>query len=271
MIIIRYSEIALKGKNRGSFENLLIHNIRECLSRNNLDSRVSKIKGRIFTDAPKEALKYLKNVFGIVSLSYAEECADFSNLKEKISLIVQNKKFESFVVRCNRLDKNYPKTSVQIEQELGEYVFEKFHKKVDLKNPELTIGIEISDKIYLFSDKINGFGGLPLNPENKIAVFVSLKEDAVAALLMMKRGCIANIYYADKKPEIISKFDYGFPAEYIKVKDFQEIDENIIAVADTLDDLKDYSDEKLILRPLIAYNKNDINKLYTLFENEIDN
>jgi len=271
MIIIRYSEIALKGKNRGTFENLLMHNIRECLTRNNFNSRVSKIRGRIFTDAPEEALGFLKNIFGIVSLSYAEECGDFDDLKLKISDLIKKNKFESFVVRCNRLDKNYPKTSVQIEQELGEYVFKTFHKKVDLKNPKLTIGVEVSDKIYLFSNKINGLGGLPLNPENKIAVFVSSKEDAVAALLMMRRGCIVKIYYTDEKPKIISKFDYGFPAEYKKIKDFQEIEEDIIAVADTIDNLMDYPTKKLILRPLIAYSKNHINKLYKTFEYEADN
>ena len=73
-IVIHYSEIGTKGKNRKDFENKLITNIQNKLK--GLSFKVKRIYGRIIldTDLDKELIiKKLSKIFGISSFSFAEK------------------------------------------------------------------------------------------------------------------------------------------------------------------------------------------------------
>ena len=78
VIVIRYGEIFLKGKNRDYFESLLIKNIKAALS--GIDYRFTRTQGRYYAEdfAPEdesEMVERLKKVFGIHSLSVARKVA----------------------------------------------------------------------------------------------------------------------------------------------------------------------------------------------------
>jgi thiamine biosynthesis protein ThiI len=70
---------------------------------------------------------------------------------------------------------------------------------VDLDRPDLELHVEIREgDCYLFTEVIQGTGGLPLGVEGSLVALVSGGIDSpVAAWMMMKRGCrIIPIYVA---------------------------------------------------------------------------
>ncbi|MFC1800761.1 THUMP domain-containing protein, partial [Nanoarchaeota archaeon] len=187
MIIIRYSEIGLKGKNRFFFEKKLVSNIKYCLKQNNIEfSKVTKPRGRIMVHTDKTC-QMLKNVFGISSVSHTKEFLTYDDLKQSLPTIPSK---NSFRVSTQRLDKNFKMTSQEVNRELGALIQEKTNAKVDLKNADITVGIEIiENQFYLYTKTIAGYGGLPLGTEGKVYVLVEDETSLLAAWLVMKRGC----------------------------------------------------------------------------------
>ena len=182
MIIVRYSEIGLKGQNRNFFEDILVRNIRECIKKQKKEARVIKVRGRIFVDT-KEKIN-LRTVFGIKSYSYAVKVkADIEEIKSNISFPKS-----SFRVSCKRMDKSFPLTSMDVEKQVGAFIISNNpNLKVDLKNFQEEIGIEICEgNAYLYNQKIKCFGGLPLGSEGQALLIIENQNSIVAGLLMMK-------------------------------------------------------------------------------------
>ena len=253
MIIIRYGEISLKGKNRSFFENKLIRNIKLSI-KNNLP--IKKLRNRILIDT-NEKLNLTK-IFGIVNYSYADELEiDLDKIKQK-SLSLLNKA-KSFRITCKRLDKSIPFNSLEIEKDVGEYVFENSNAKVDLKNHEKNIQIELfNNKAYLFTEKIKSVGGLPVGIEGNAIALIENKDSINAALAVMKRGCDI-IPVAFKKINIDKLKPYRIKKEVIIIKEFKEIEaiaekykSKVLVVNQKLNNFKKLDTNLLILRPLIA-------------------
>lgn len=186
LYLLRYDEIALKSEPvRRRWENVLIKNIKQAL-----ECRVKKERGRIWVEAGEEARHKLKKIFGIRSFSPCVRCGlekleeTFLNFAEK-SL----KEKESFALRVRRTGK-HEFTSQDIARKLGAKVQEKIPIKVELKNPEREIFIEIREKdCYIFDEVLEGPGGLPLGVGGKAVALLSGGIDSpVAAWLLMKRG-----------------------------------------------------------------------------------
>lgn len=202
MIIVRYGEIALKGKNRRRFEEKLKNDILNVLKRNGFEADFNLLWGRILVYVPDEAAEIIKKVPGIVSISIAQEM-EYDEIKLFLSRELQKYNPESFRITTHRVDKKFPKTSMDIDKEIGAFVVEKFGWKVDLKKPELNIGIEIIDgKAYVFFEKISGIGGLPSGSQGKLVSLISGGIDSpVATFMMLKRGVevIAVHFYQSQK------------------------------------------------------------------------
>ena len=71
--LIKYAEIALKGKNRYRFEDALVHQMEIALSKIEGDFEVKKEQGRVYVFCPEnydydEAVDALQHVFGIVGI-----------------------------------------------------------------------------------------------------------------------------------------------------------------------------------------------------------
>jgi thiamine biosynthesis protein ThiI len=112
-------------------------------------------------------------------------------LKQMIGAEIGNYKFQSFRITAQRGDKSFHLTSEDINRELGAYVEEKIGARVDLKNPELTVFVEVLPKQIFFSfEKIKGVGGLPVGTAGKVVSLLSGGIDSPASsFMMMKRGC----------------------------------------------------------------------------------
>ena len=71
--LIKYAEIAIKGKNRYLFEDALVQNIRYHLERVEGNFQVRKENGRIYVDTEgeydyEETVETLQRIFGIVGI-----------------------------------------------------------------------------------------------------------------------------------------------------------------------------------------------------------
>ena len=207
LIIARYGEVGLKSNRvRRRFENRLINNIKA-----SIDAEVKVYQARIFI-FPKDfddAIEKLERIFGIVSYSPAISTkATFEDIEESLSsyaeklhdegLLDENTKF---AISCRRVG-NHEFSSQEMAAFAGAVVVRKYSSPVDLTNPELTIYIEVRDNdAYIFHEKIQGPGGLPLGTQGKVISLVSSGIDSpVATYLMMKRGCQVIALYCDNQP-----------------------------------------------------------------------
>lgn len=191
-IIVRYGEISLKGKNRGQFELQLKKDLAWFLKKNSHPfSDITVQRGRIYIHGSAD-LPDLKKVLGVYSYSPALEIArDYEVLKKEIaSFIPEIKGSAHFRVSCQRLDKKFSPDSMTVEREIGAIIFQQTGTAVRLKDPAFELHIEIGHRhMYLFHEKIHGFGGFPVGSAGKLVSLISGGIDSpVATFLMMKRG-----------------------------------------------------------------------------------
>ncbi|MBU4501869.1 MAG: hypothetical protein KKA79_04700 [Nanoarchaeota archaeon] len=255
--IIRYHEIALKGGNREFFERKLINNIRLCLKQNKLLFKdIRNPRGRIIIYT-REDCSILKNVFGISNISKAIELDQDPERMKELALELYSK--GSFKISAKRSDKNFPFTSQQINQDVGQYIVDKTGANVNLKKADVDIGIEIvNKKAYVFNEKIEGLNGLPIGTAGKVAVLLEDKRSIVAAYLMMKRGCSINfIKKKDIDVNILEKYSYG---SKIKIDDRAPSDVKALVVNDMIGKVRDYDTKLVVLRPLAGFTKEGIKK-----------
>lgn len=191
VIIIRYAELYLKGKNRGFFEKLLIDNIRKSLEGIECKTRFNRSRYEVY-DYTEETkiIDKLQKVFGIHSISVAIKCdADIVAICETV------KSFDisgTFKISTNRADKSYPFTSTEVSAKAGGAVLAHNPRlKVDVHNPDSVINIDIREDgcAYVFKDKILCSGGMPVGSAGKGLLLLSGGLDSpVAGYMMAKRG-----------------------------------------------------------------------------------
>ena len=206
VILIRYGEIFLKGKNYSFFENSLFKNIKYRLK--DIDLKLEKISGRFLisnfnTDNKNKIIDILKTIFGIVSISVAYEFdTSYNQIVEVCSKIKISEK--SFKVNTKRADKTFPIQSYQSSAEIGGIILKNNPKcVVDIHEPEKIVYIEIrqNGKTYIYYDKINCLGGMPVGTAGKGMLLLSGGIDSpVAGFLMAKRGLRLNAIHFHSYP-----------------------------------------------------------------------
>ena len=157
--LIKYGEIGIKGKNRYLFEDALMRQIQFAL-RDCGEFDVTKEQGRIYVDALTdydydEVIEALKRVFGIVAICPVVHCED--NSWENLTLAVGDYMDQvygnahlTFKVEARRADKHYPKKSMEINADMGEYLLNRFPElSVDVHHPDVFLNIEIRKKTYI--------------------------------------------------------------------------------------------------------------------------
>lgn len=194
VILIRYSEIHLKGNNRGFFENALINNIRHSLA----DKKYKLVKqsGRYVISEFEESeadsiVETVRNVFGVYSVSLADEVkSDYEEIKKSALAIAPES--GTFKVVCNRADKRFPLNSMQLASSIGGDLLENNGKlSVDLHKPQHLVNIDVREngKTFVFTNSIKGVNGMPVGTGGKGVLLLSGGIDSpVACYMMAKRG-----------------------------------------------------------------------------------
>ncbi len=195
-VLVRYHEVALKRGNRSYFVELLRKNLASVVGGLGI-REVKALPGRLLMNFKgevdhEEVRRRVATVFGVANFSFAEKSPlDLETLKARILEGVKDKHFDSFRVQTKRADKRYPLTSPEVNREVGGAVKAQSGARVDLKDAEFTVSIELLSREAFFSlDKIPGPGGLPVGASGRVVSLISGGFDSpVASYRMMKRGC----------------------------------------------------------------------------------
>jgi tRNA uracil 4-sulfurtransferase len=206
-VVVHYKELALKGRNRPWFIQLLVRNLRWALADFDIGT-VRSVMGRIEIelglDVPwLEIADRVRKVFGIANFSRAGRGPhDFQELARRILEDLGDRSPQSFRVSVRRADKRFPLTSPQIEREVGGLIKQAKGWLVNLDHPELTIHIEmLPEYAFYFFGKEPGAGGLPTGTGGRLACLLSGGIDSpVAAFKMMRRGCSVLLIHFHSYP-----------------------------------------------------------------------
>ncbi len=210
--LIKYAEIAIKGKNRYVFENILKDNIRRALDKLMEGYTVSKEQGRVFIECPEgfdyeDTIDALQHVFGVAGICPVAviDNIDFDSLKagvgDFVERVYEGRPF-SFKVEAKRADKHYPIESPQICADMGAYLLKRFPElHVDVHEPEVRITVEVRTRGYVFSEIIPGPGGMPVGSNGKAMLLLSGGIDSpVAGWMISKRGVTLDATYFHAPP-----------------------------------------------------------------------
>lgn len=211
IILIKNGELALKGLNRSTFEDILIKNIRKRIKPlgefeyRKEQSTISVVPMEDYIDMD-EVSDRISRVFGIAAYSRALQ------VEKDMSVILQNapdylaeqlKEAKTFKVEGKRSDKKFPLKSPEISAEVGGAILSKFpHLRVDVKNPDILVTIEIREKFaFIRGNQTKGAGGMPTGTAGKSAILISGGIDSpVAAYMMAKRGLVLNAIHFASPP-----------------------------------------------------------------------
>nr|MBQ4457833.1 tRNA 4-thiouridine(8) synthase ThiI [Clostridia bacterium] len=208
IILIRYGEIHLKGKNRPYFEKSLLKAIKASASR--FGGEVSTEQGRYYVKGIPEtsysaALESLSKIFGIHSISPAYETdKDLESIYGLAGDVFEKKLEEmnrnevSFKVISKRSDKKFSMNSMELSVEVGGVILDRFPSvHVDVHKPEVNLYVEIRDHAIVYTDIIPGSGGMPYGTSGKAMLLLSGGIDSpVAGYMMAKRGvALEAIHY----------------------------------------------------------------------------
>jgi thiamine biosynthesis protein ThiI len=198
ILLVRYAEIYLKGLNRPFFERKLIEGIKNALR--GYKAYVAYAQGRVYIkglgeDEIDDAIDKLKYVFGIHSVSHAKVfekdwdsvCEGVVRLAEKL---FADRGPTTFKIAARRSDKQYPLRSEDINRKLGELLLSEFpNLKVDVHKPDHLIGVEVRDRVYVYTGEVMCAGGMPTGTAGRVALLISGGIDSpVAGYMLAKRG-----------------------------------------------------------------------------------
>lgn len=250
VLLIKNGELALKGLNRSTFEDMLVKNIRRRLLASVGKFQFIKSQSTIIAEPVdddidfEEAVETLKKVFGIAAFSRAAIAEkDFDSIKDVALEYLGDelRQVKTFKVNAKRSDKKFPMTSPELCREVGAHLLRNISTlSVDVHNPDIIVTVEVRDKnVFIHGNQIKGAGGMPVGSAGRVALLVSGGIDSpVAGWMMAKRGLQLNAIhfaappYTSKRAEMKVHDLVSIVAKYsgrvnFAVVNFTEIQETI--------------------------------------------
>ena len=208
-ILLHYSEIALKLKNRSYFEKIFISNINKHIQGLNY-SKIELNAARVFIHKINinDWHKFKSRIKNIMGLQHAtlviETKTNLDDIKNSTEILIKNKDFKSFRITTKRNDKNFSYDSNEINKEIGAHVQNISGSKVSLKYYSINIIIELlQNNTYIGFERIQGFSGLPARCQEKALSLISSGIDSpVASFEMIKRGVKLDFVHFHSYPAI---------------------------------------------------------------------
>lgn len=218
-LLLRFGEVTLKGRNRARFEKAAVEHVR-ALMRPYPDAKIRREFGRIYVDPGSENVEtlipILQNVFGMTSLSPVRavqpELDEIIRAAGELIEAMQLERETTFKTNVRRVWKNFPHSSQESNPLVATPLLKRFSLlKVDVRNPELELRVEIRDKTaYVYGEVIPGVGGFPLGTNGKALLLLSGGIDSpVAGWSALRRGL---------ELECIHFHSYPFTSEKAKEK-----------------------------------------------------
>ncbi len=211
--LIKYGEIAIKGKNRYIFENSLVDTVKKNLKKLG-KFEVWKELGRIIAEPednsiePMLVIQTLQRIFGIVGIAYGHKVDEVSmdsiyDLALTHMQTVYKDEKHTFKVETRRSDKNFEYDSMEISAMVGAHLLDNMpgQLKVDVHTPEIRLTLELRRSLYIYSKTHKGAGGMPTGTSGKAMLLLSGGIDSpVAGWMIAKRGVELEAVYFHSPP-----------------------------------------------------------------------
>jgi thiamine biosynthesis protein ThiI len=223
VVLARYGELWLKGKNRIDFERALMRNARAAVAGLDPEVSIEREHGLLVirpTRRARDVASRLRDVFGFSSLSRARAAPSEPEALAQAAIEVLGEELEArpterpvrFRVSAKRADKRFPLTSQQLDVFVAEHIPPALVPRltVDLTTPELVLGLHVrAGTSYAFAHRERGAGGLPVGTVGRAIVLLSGGIDSpVAAWMAMKRGCEAVLLSFHSYPWVGRGFEH---------------------------------------------------------------
>ncbi|MCI0813357.1 MAG: tRNA 4-thiouridine(8) synthase ThiI [Chloroflexi bacterium] len=206
-VIIKFHELALKGKNRPMFIRRLSRNLKQAVRGTGVKQvwLGHMLVGMTMAEGADwpEISQRIRDCFGVAKFFPAHKVGlDLNEVKALLPSELRQRRFESFRITAHRSDKRFPMRSYDINRDLGAFVQEQTGAAVKLKNPDLEIFLDVQhDGILVYFDEVRGYGGMPVGVSGTTMALLSGGIDSpVAAWYMMKRGSISKFVHFHSHP-----------------------------------------------------------------------
>ena len=210
-ILIRYGELALKGKNQKHFLKTLVRNVRNQIKLDTGEAcEIKDIHGRIILPLNGKEPEYfypsLDRVFGLASYSPVRS-TELSEDDIIQTAVEEMKRFsnqeKTFRVTVKRANKRFPIRSMDMQLLVAERILDEVPGlEGDLRNYDIELNIDIRfDQAYVYVDKFKGLGGLPLGTGGRAVALLSGGIDSpVAMWSIMRRGVVVEAIHFHSYP-----------------------------------------------------------------------
>ncbi|MCD7727836.1 MAG: tRNA 4-thiouridine(8) synthase ThiI [Ruminococcus sp.] len=210
MLLLKYGEMALKGQNKKTFEDILVKNTKRRLK--GLGKfEYSRAQSTLYIKPLEEvdielATERLSKVFGVAKICKAVICKkSYDKIVSTALPYLEDALLtaKTFKVEARRSDKSFPMKSPELQRELGADILSAYpYLSVDVHNPEVTVTVEIREEYaFVHAYKINGAGGIPVGTSGKAMLLLSGGIDSpVAGYMMAKRGVIIDAVHFEAPP-----------------------------------------------------------------------
>lgn len=207
VVVVHYGEIALKGGNRPVFLRQLRRNVERAIADLGA-AAVRGLTGRLVIEVeshpePGAVRDRMRRVCGVTSAALGWRVpSELPAMQDAVARAVEGRSFPSFRITARRAFKTFPLSSVEMNRVLGAFVQTRVPARVDLRNPALTVHVEVLPaETFVYADRVAGPGGLPVGVSGLVAALLSGGIDSpVAAWRMLKRGCRAMFVHFHSVP-----------------------------------------------------------------------
>ncbi len=206
--LVHYHEIGLKGKNRSTFENQLVDNLK-CALRDTPVKLVKRICGYLLVTfeggATPEYQDLIGKVPGVARVSLAHECRrdEEEYCKAAIESLGEVPDFATFKVHAHKSSTDYAMHTLDINRLVGGALCEAYpDKKVDVHHPDVTVHVNVvQGSVYVYAASEHGAGGLPVGTAGKVVTLLSSGFDSpVATWMLGRRGAICIPVHFSGRP-----------------------------------------------------------------------
>lgn len=210
-VVLKFGELALKGRNRRRFEDTLLRNLQATVA--DLDGvRVRRRHGVVvlLADAPHDVLlERARTVLGIAVVHPAVMVQPTVERIEQAAVELLRPPADTvghadrtFAIRPRRRWKGFELRSQQIAVRVGDRIRTTHGLKVDLSNPDVELGIEVDHhEALLYTGKLLGQGGLPAGVNGRALALLSGGFDSpVAGYRAMRRGLAVDYVHFSGMP-----------------------------------------------------------------------
>lgn len=207
-IVLKLGDVMLKGRNKKRIMDAFVHHISEVLDTEamTLERHHDRCYIHLNSVAPQSLINKLHTISGLHSYAFVKTTTrDLASIMTTIVSLIDeiNKPGKTFKVSTKRNDKSFPINSMTLSSTIGEKLLAMYPSwQVDVKNPDVTIHIEIRKSgIDIYLNKIPLMGGFPVGMLGTGLLLMSGGLDSpVAGYLSMKQGIALEIMHFESTP-----------------------------------------------------------------------